>query len=244
MNQIIKIGIVDDELIIAEKTRKILVTAGYEACEPVPSYAEALVMVEEEQPDILLLDINLNDKKDGIDLAEKINEKFKLPFIFLTAYNDKATIDRAKKVRPNAYLIKPYNKDELFAAIELAIENFAQAQKELPNQKQSENRDFVFIKDGHKFIKLKFVEVVFIESRENYVVIHTKEKQSHIMRSTFSEFMSQLPPADFFRCHRSFAVCLSAIDNVEPTEVLAGGFRVPISATYRPDLMRLLGIRE
>ena len=82
----------------------------------------ALVMIDEEQPDILLLDINLNDKKDGIDLAEKVNERFRIPFIFLTAYGDKATIDRAKKMRPNAYLIKPYNKDELFAAVELAME--------------------------------------------------------------------------------------------------------------------------
>ena len=67
MNKTIKIGIVDDELIIAEKTKSFLMSAGYEVCEPVPTYAEALVMIDEEAPDILLLDINLNDKKDGID---------------------------------------------------------------------------------------------------------------------------------------------------------------------------------
>jgi DNA-binding response OmpR family regulator len=72
---------------------------------------------------MLLLDINLNDTKDGIDLAEKINELFQLPFIFLTANSDSATIERAKKVKPNAYLVKPFNKDELYAAIEIVFNN-------------------------------------------------------------------------------------------------------------------------
>jgi DNA-binding LytR/AlgR family response regulator len=242
LNTEIKIGIVDDELLIAEKTRTFLMKAGYEVCEPVPTYAEALLMIDEERPDILLLDINLNDKKDGIDLAEKINEKFRIPFIFLTAYGDKATIDRAKKVRPNAYLIKPFNKDELFAAVALAVENFISTPIE--NVAEKVARDFIFVKDAHRFVKLLFKDVLYIESEENYVHVHTIDKKSHLVRSTFSEFLNQLPSDDFFRCHRSFAVCLSAIEHVEPTEVLAGGFRVPISATYRPELLRLLGIKE
>jgi DNA-binding LytR/AlgR family response regulator len=242
MDKVIKIGIVDDELIIAEKTRTFLLQAGYEVCEPVPSYAEALVMIDEEQPDILLLDINLNDKKDGIDLAEKVNERFRIPFIFLTAYGDKATVDRAKKMRPNAYLIKPYNKDELFAAVELAMENFTSASADVIPE--AVRKDFLFVKDAHRFVKLLFKDVLYIESQENYVVVHTADKKSHQIRSTFSDFLNQLPQADFFRCHRSFAVCLSAIEHVEPTEVLAGGFRVPISATYRVELLRLLGIKE
>jgi DNA-binding LytR/AlgR family response regulator len=242
MNKVIKIGIVDDELIIAEKTRTFLLQAGYEVCEPVPTYAEALVMIDEEQPDILLLDINLNDKKDGIDLAEKVNERFRIPFIFLTAYGDKATIDRAKKMRPNAYLIKPYNKDELFAAVELAVENFTASAPENPIEKPS--RDCLFVKEEHRFVKLLFQDILFVESRENYVVVHSAGNKSHTIRSTFGDFLHQLPPKDFFRCHRSFAVCLSAIDHVEPTEVVAGGFRVPISATYRVELLRLLGIKE
>lgn len=235
----------DDELIIAEKTRTFLLSAGYDVCEPVPTYAEALVMIDEEKPDILLLDINLNDKKDGIDLAEKINEKFRIPFIFLTAYGDKATIDRAKKVRPNAYLTKPFNKDELFAAVELAVNNFmAPPDNVAAVPKSTEDRDFLFIKDAHRFVKVKFDDVVFVESQENYVVIHTAENKSHMIRSTFGDFLEQLPAADFYRTHRSFAVKLSCIQHIEPTEVLALGYRVPISSTYRPELLRVLGIRE
>jgi len=240
----IKIGIVDDELLIAEKTRTFLLNAGYAVCEPVPSYAEALIMIDEEKPDILILDINLNDKKDGIDLAEKVKERSNIPLIFLTAYGDKNTVDRAKKVRPNAYLIKPFNKEELLAAVEIAITGFIDTVKEAGISKLPEPRDFLFIKDGYRYVKLKFMEVVYIESRENYVVINTLTNESHIIRSTFTDFLGQLPSSDFFRCHRSFAVRLSSIVNLEPTELVAAGFRVPISATYRADLLKVLGIRE
>ena len=61
MQSTIKIGIEEDELIIVEKIKKLLLGMGYEVCEPVSNYAEALQMIKEEQPDLLLLDINLND---------------------------------------------------------------------------------------------------------------------------------------------------------------------------------------
>src|SRR5690348_12950127 len=108
MSAEIKIGIVEDELIIAEKIKLLLEGMGYLICEPVSSYDEALAMIEKEKPDMLLLDINLNDKKDGIDLAEQVNRQHRIPFIFLTANSDRATIERAKKVNPNAYLVKPF----------------------------------------------------------------------------------------------------------------------------------------
>jgi DNA-binding response OmpR family regulator len=120
MNHHIKIGIVEDELLIAEKVKIILTDIGYKVCEPVSNYDAALEMIKAEKPDFLLLDVNLGKEKDGIDIARVINEQFFLPFIFLTANSDKLTIDRAKEVRPYAYLVKPFTKEELFAAIEIA----------------------------------------------------------------------------------------------------------------------------
>ncbi len=243
MNTDIKIGIVEDELLIAEKIKSHLISMGYEVCEPVSTYEDALEMIEAEKPDMLLLDINLNHKKDGIHIAEKVNQKYQLPFIFLTANSDVDTIERAKEVKPNAYLVKPYTKEELFAAIEIAFNNYSKAKSPIKPNEVSSFKDYIFIREQSKFIKVLFSEIIFVESRENYVVVHTKEKKSNIIRSTFSDFLSQLPQDRFCRIHRGFAVQLNRIENVEPTEVTASGFKIPVSNSYREALFTALGIK-
>ena len=243
MNTEIKIGIVEDELLIAEKIKSHLISMGYEVCEPVSNYEEAMEMIETEKPDMLLLDINLGNKKDGIHIAEKVNQKYRLPFIFLTANSDADTIERAKEVKPNAYLVKPYTKEELFAAIEIAFNNYSKSKSTGQPSETSPAKDYIFIREQSKFIKVLFSEIVFVESRENYVVIHTKEKKSIIIRSTFTDFLSQLPEDRFFRTHRGFAVQLNLIENVEPTEVTASGIKIPVSNSYREGLFSALGIK-
>src|SRR5919202_6006521 len=122
---LLKIGIVEDELVIARTVLSTLDDLGYSHCGPAINYTEAMEMLEQNKPDLLLLDILLSGKKDGVDVAQKLNELYHLPFIFLTANSDGETIDRAKKVKPHAYIVKPFTKEELYAAIEIAFSNFA-----------------------------------------------------------------------------------------------------------------------
>jgi len=75
-------------------------------------------------PDAAILDVNLESEQDGIDIAGYINEKFQLPFLFLTSYSDKETLERAKKVKPSGYIVKPFNEKTLLASLEIAISNF------------------------------------------------------------------------------------------------------------------------
>src|SRR5664279_6566958 len=121
---VLKIGIVEDELVIARTIVSTLDELGYSHGGPAINYTEAMEMLVNDKPDLLLLDIQLSGRKDGIDVAQKINELYQLPFIFLTANSDAETIDRAKKVKPHAYIVKPFTKEELFAAIEIAFSNF------------------------------------------------------------------------------------------------------------------------
>src|SRR5687767_1717336 len=103
----VKIGIVEDDEIIAKNLTIILKSLGYDTPVPANNYEEALKMIENWKPDLVMLDIQIDGEKNGIDVAEAINRDFKIPFIFLTSNSDKYTIDRAKKVFPPAYLIKP-----------------------------------------------------------------------------------------------------------------------------------------
>src|SRR6476660_8248540 len=167
----IKIGIVEDEVVIAHTVESTLDDLGYEHCGPAFSYGEALELLETDKPDLLLLDINLAGKRDGIDLAEKINLLYRLPFIFLTANSDLATIERAKKVKPHAYIVKPFNKEELFAAIEIAFSNYSgnrNAAKPEPTDAYH-TKEYMFVRDGYVFRKIFFNGLLYLESDANYV---------------------------------------------------------------------------
>ena len=120
----IKILIVEDEMIIAEHLTMLLESMDYVVVGSAINYNEAIGLLETESPDLVLLDISLGGKKDGVNVAETINERFKLPIIFTTSHSDEATIERAKKVNPANYLLKPFQKEQLFTAIELALSNW------------------------------------------------------------------------------------------------------------------------
>jgi DNA-binding NarL/FixJ family response regulator len=119
----IKVGIVEDEMIIAETISLALKKLGYLPTKPAYSYESAISMLEEEEPEIVLLDINLNDELDGVDLAHYINANYSLPIIFLTANSDRNTIERSKQTRPNAFLVKPFSSEDLLTSIEIALFN-------------------------------------------------------------------------------------------------------------------------
>src|ERR1700712_5754080 len=146
---VLKIGIVEDELVIARTISGTLDELGYSHCGPAINYTEAIEMLELNKPDLLLLDIQLSGKKDGIDVAQKLNELYQVPFIFLTANSDAETIDRAKSVKPHAYIVKPFTKEDLFAAIEIAFSNFTGNRTNArPEQSAAyHTKDFMFVKD-------------------------------------------------------------------------------------------------
>jgi DNA-binding NarL/FixJ family response regulator len=118
-----KILIVEDEFIIAEKLRFILQDLEYEVIGIASKYSKALSIMEEQLPDLILIDIVLAGAKDGIELAHQINLKHKKPFIFITSHSDIDTVKRAKDVKPNGYLVKPFKKADIFTTIEIALAN-------------------------------------------------------------------------------------------------------------------------
>ncbi|MEO8149972.1 MAG: response regulator [Bacteroidia bacterium] len=243
---LLKIGIVEDELVIARTIIGTLDELGYTHCGPAISYTEALAMLADNKPDLLLLDIQLSGKKDGIDVAQKVNELYNIPFIFLTANSDAATIERAKTVKPHAYIVKPFTKEELFAAIEIAFNNFTGNRTDSkPEQAAAYHaKDFMFVKDGYVFRKIFFNEIVYLESDSNYVTIHLKSEKKIMVRSTLNDFAAQLDQKIFNRIHRSYSVNTNMIEDVFPTEVSVGGIKIPIGKSYREAFLKTLGIKE
>ncbi|MCL1470540.1 hybrid sensor histidine kinase/response regulator [Argonema antarcticum] len=116
-----KILIVEDEIIVAEDVAVRLRKLGYIVTDIVTTGEEAIERAEQSQPDLILMDIVLEGDIDGIIAAEEIRNRFNIPIVFLTAYADEKTLQRAKLTDPFAYIIKPFHQKDLQANIEIAI---------------------------------------------------------------------------------------------------------------------------
>lgn len=116
-----RILIVEDESIVAMDLSEQLEAIGYEVCGLADNGADAIAITENQQPDLILMDIVIKGPIDGIETAQKINQHAHIPVIFLTAYTDNTTVERAAKVAPYGYVSKPYQPRELRAAIEVAL---------------------------------------------------------------------------------------------------------------------------
>ena len=115
------IFIVEDEAIVANDIRETLKSLGYDVPGIAKSGEIALEKVKELKPDLVLMDIHLATQMDGVETAGKIHVLYDIPVIYLTAYADKALLDRAKVTEPYGYVIKPYDERELHSVVEMAL---------------------------------------------------------------------------------------------------------------------------
>ena len=237
---VLKIGIVEDDLIIARSIGEMLLASGYSIAGPARRYSEAIELLESESPDLMLLDIRISGKMDGIDVAHTIRRSFTLPFIFLTANTDYQTIARAKEVEPAAFLAKPVTKAQLFAAIEIAIGTYSGRQSAAPPP-ASAQAPGVFVKDGNAFRRVFFNEILYAEILDNYLRLVMQSGEFVVMRSTLGDFLTEAP--GFLQTHRSFAVAADKVEKILATEIQLGPHTVPMSKTFRPGVLEALGIR-
>jgi DNA-binding NarL/FixJ family response regulator len=124
-----RVLIVEDEIVIVRGLEQALEKLGYTVCGFAFSGEEALDLVEEEKPDLVLVDIFLRGKMDGIELVQEITSRFEIPTIYLTAYSSKEVLDRAKLTGPFGYIVKPFRERQLKVNIELALERSREERK-------------------------------------------------------------------------------------------------------------------
>jgi two-component system response regulator LytT len=238
MNRV-KIAVVEDEIIIADNICESLDALGYNVLEPAISFTEGKELIDTELPDIAILDIHLSGRKDGVDLALYIKENHDIPFIFLTAHADKATVERAKIVNPPAYLIKPFTKEELYSAIEVALFNHQQTKL---LQEGTEQKPYIFIKQKNYFIKLKLENILFLKSDHVYLEIHMVDQEKYVLRESLGDFESKLNP-DFIRINRSYIVNFTHIDSVDAKTIKVASIELPLSKQFRPILLEKMESR-
>ncbi len=116
-----RILVVEDEIIVAMDIANTLRSLGHEVTDTVPSGEQAITSAKDNKPDVILMDIALKGEMDGIQAAEQIRAQYSIPVIFLTAYADEKTLERAKITAPCGYLTKPFEETDLRIAIEVGL---------------------------------------------------------------------------------------------------------------------------
>src|SRR6266699_1402508 len=117
--------IVEDEILIAEELRERLSRLGFSVIAAVDSADEGIAIATRERPDLVLMDIRLKGKKDGLQAAKEIRQHVDVPIVYLTAHSDQLTVDRAKKTDHDGFILKPFLRRELQSTIEVAMQRHA-----------------------------------------------------------------------------------------------------------------------
>lgn len=121
--------VVEDETLIAEELTDRLERFGFSVIAAVDTADEGIEIATSQRPDLVLMDIRLKGEKDGVQAATEIRQRVDIPVIYLTAYSDRITLDRAKNTNPYGYVLKPFHERELQVTIELAMHRYALDQK-------------------------------------------------------------------------------------------------------------------
>ena len=243
MSSPIKILIVEDEMIIAANTSLQLTNLGYEVIGIVSRGEEALVQIEENLPDIILLDIQLKGELDGIETAHRMQKNFNIPIIYLTSNVDDANFERAKETKPYAFISKPFKKLDLAHAIDLTanriIENEIKVSEENSSEPSFVLSDRIFVRHNDRIVKIIIADILYIEADRNYCRIHAKGK-IFLLVVTLKDIEKKLPKDYFIRVHRSYIINLLQIDEVAAKHLVISRKAIPLSKSLRADLLTRL----
>lgn len=195
---------------------------------------EALDIISKGKIDLILLDINMPETS-GLTLAKAIDKRIKI--IFTTAYREYA-VD-GFDIEAIDYLLKPISLERFNQAINRF---FNISEINLPNNSNAiiENQqNFIFVRSERKMVKIKFEDILYIESLSDYVKIYLI-KEKVITRETITNMEAKLPKSDFIRVHRSFIISIKNIEVYTNEYVKLNEKIIPISRTYKESVLKKL----
>jgi len=240
LEQAIKILIVEDNVIIADDMQSMLEEIGYEIVDNVIVYEQAEEVLKNQHVDLVLIDIILASDKTGIDLGKHIRENYDIPFIFVTSNSDRVTVENAKSVKPNGYLVKPFEQQDLYTSIEIALSNFTHSDKAKAVNEADEDiamsntvlKDSIFVKKQHLYYRIQFDDIRFIKADNVYLEVNTVDKK-FLVRSPLKDYLEKLPKNKFYRAHKSYIVNVDHIDAINSRDIMIKDTLIPISKDFK-----------
>ncbi|MEN2400424.1 response regulator transcription factor [Flavobacterium sp. MC2016-06] len=235
----INVLIIEDTVAESDALVKVLTENNYTIAGIARTYSEALTMFYNNVIDIVVIDVFLDGKPDGITFAETITivPKGLKPFVFLTSSKDRHIFERAKLTKPFSFLMKPFNELEILYALEMAVEKFYEQTNAFHSEDQDTviSNDSLFIKKNKSLKKVSIVDIVFIEVEDRYCNIIT-ETEKFVILISLTKIMQLLDGAKFFQTHRNYIVNAAKIEEIIVNDnlvILKGNHKVTLSDKYK-----------
>lgn len=222
----LNIYIVEDDPIIAITLESILQKNGYSVCGHADNVDEALTKIKSNKPDLVLVDIQLDGEKDGVDLAENLDMLNK-PYLYLTSQTDPHTIKRVKQTRPLGYIVKPFTENGLRSNIEIAWNNYIH------------DEEFLSFSADNELYKIKQSQILYLKAYDNYCYVITTTRK-YLVPKTLKYLSSQLNQEKFVKTHRSYIINLLKVDALCKNVVIINNIEIPISNSRKSTLKQLI----
>lgn len=220
--------IVEDEVLLANQIKRCIIKHGYNCVGTAISYEKAIVILESNSVDIVLLDINIFGEKTGIDLANTINTKYGSIIIYITSYSDQTTLEQLKPTLPKAYIPKPINETQLVTTLDIVCAN-ANINK----------REYCKIKVGNSTYKFDLNELLYLVSDHIYVEVILKGQKKVILRIALKKLASLFPENVFVQANRSVYINPTNIDKIHINKIEIGDASIKISKSCQNNFSEL-----
>jgi two-component system, LytTR family, response regulator LytT len=224
-----KILIVEDEILIAEDLKDALHSLGFSLVEMAHDKSSAFQAIERYNPDIILLDIRMENETDGLEIGKHISKNSGNPFIYITAHSDVAMVKEIIKTNPAAYITKPVKKSDLYASIGLA----------LGKTKDASDLQTLKIKDGYSTLIIDISSILYVEAEGNYLNIFCDNKK-YVSRQSLDSMIEEINTSSFYKIHRSYFVNTLKITKFSRKEVLINDVKLPVSRNVSQDFMTFM----
>lgn len=221
-----RIGILEDEILIAEHLSELILEKGYELVFCVDNFKDATEEVK-KGVDFLMLDIKIAGDQDGIDFANYIKSELNIPFLFISSNVDEETLQRVIQAQPYGFLSKPFKNIDVEMALDLAIEKF------IHSPEHSNSKKAIFVKDKGSWIKIELNTIRFIEASDNYSIVYFSNKTESLITKNLKYFEEQLLEKKFIRVNRSNIVNIDFVNRFDSKNVYIDEKEFSISDTSK-----------
>lgn len=238
-----KLLIVEDNISVSLDLEMMAQDMGHQVLATVDNSVDALDAIFDQSPDLVLMDIDIKGKLNGIELGNKI-KYLDIPIVFITGHTETAFFNEAKQTNIAGYLVKPPNPFTLQTTIQMAMKN-RHANDGPPPAQQPLNmatEGHILIKKNKLYYYLDLNEVQFIEAFGNYSIFHTSSKK-HLSNTSFGKLEASLPPALFIKTHRSYLLNMNHFAGINLDDnviLLKSGTELPVSRAHKQGLLERL----
>lgn len=240
--QDIKILIVEDDLNYALELEMLVEKLGYKVLATVDSADQVFGILENDIPDLILMDIQLNGKLNGIEITKQIEDQG-ISVIFITNFDKRETFNQAKSTKHFGYLIKPFNHLTLESAIEVALMNKGENDDFIKTDWEEDLvlKDFVFIKKRNRLEKVAIDDIKYLEVEGNYIFVIT-HTEKFVLKASMKKVIENFDKKQFIRVSKQYVVNLKKVSRIILSEnkIFVDDEYFILGRKYKPILIKRL----